>query len=101
MRERNKKKTKSNISSEEFDVSEDESVGDKKKTRMRVENSLGELTKNFINFIKDQGQKDININELVKKLKVKKRRVYDITNVLEGILKLFFYFKFFLNSDNF
>ena len=57
---------------------------DKKKTRQRVENSLGELTKNFTNYIRDQGQKEININELVKKLKVKKRRIYDITNVLEG-----------------
>jgi hypothetical protein len=56
----------------------------KKKSRQRQENSLGELTKNFINFIKDQGEKEVNINEIVKKLKVKKRRIYDITNVLEG-----------------
>jgi hypothetical protein len=56
----------------------------KKKSRQRQENSLGELTKNFINCIKDQGNSEININEIVKKLKVKKRRIYDITNVLEG-----------------
>jgi len=51
----------------------------------RVENSLGELTKNFVNYIKTSGRKTININDLVRELKVKKRRIYDITNVLEGI----------------
>jgi hypothetical protein len=56
----------------------------KRKSRQRQENSLGELTKNFINYIKDQGGREININEVVKELKVKKRRIYDITNVLEG-----------------
>ncbi len=56
----------------------------KRKSRQRQENSLGELTKNFINYIKDQGGKEIDINEVVKELNVKKRRIYDITNVLEG-----------------
>lgn len=56
----------------------------KKKSRQRQENSLGELTKNFISFIKDQDQREIDINDVVKQLKVKKRRIYDITNVLEG-----------------
>jgi len=58
---------------------------EKAKIRQRQENSLSELTKNFINFIKSQGDKTININDVVKKLKVKKRRIYDITNVLEGM----------------
>jgi hypothetical protein len=58
----------------------------KRKSRQRQENSLGELTKNFINYIKDQGGREININEVVKELNVKKRRIYDITNVLEGNL---------------
>lgn len=56
----------------------------KRKSRQRQENSLGELTKNFINYIKAQEGREININEVVKELKVKKRRIYDITNVLEG-----------------
>jgi hypothetical protein len=56
----------------------------KKNSRQRQENSLGELTKNFIDFIRNQGEKIININDVVRKLKVKKRRIYDITNVLEG-----------------
>jgi len=58
----------------------------KRKNRQRQENSLGELTKNFIKYIKEKKNKEVNINEAVKKLKVKKRRIYDITNVLEGIL---------------
>jgi len=56
----------------------------KSKVRQRQENSLGELTKNFINYIKEQNTREIDISEVVKKLKVKKRRIYDITNVLEG-----------------
>ena len=49
------------------------------------ENSLGQLTKNFIKYIKTTGKKSININDLVNELDVKKRRIYDITNVLQGI----------------
>lgn len=57
-----------------------------KRPRQRQENSLGELTKNFIRYIKERGENVVNINDVVKKLKVKKRRIYDITNVLEGKL---------------
>jgi hypothetical protein len=62
-------------------------IKNKRKSRQRQENSLGELTKNFITFIKQQGGREININDVVKQLKVKKRRIYDITNVLEGNFK--------------
>ena len=68
----------------------------KRKSRQRQENSLGELTKNFINYIKEQGGREININDVVKQLKVKKRRIYDITNVLEGKQSGFFFTKSFL-----
>lgn len=51
----------------------------------KEENSLGQLTRNFINYVKTTGKKSININDLVIKLAVKKRRIYDITNVLQGI----------------
>ena len=51
----------------------------------KQENSLGQLTKNFLQYIKKRGRVNININDLVKDLKVKKRRIYDITNVLQGI----------------
>ena len=56
-----------------------------KKEDPYQENSLGQLTKKFINYIKTTGKKIINIKEFVNELKVKKRRIYDITNVLEGI----------------
>jgi len=54
------------------------------KMRCRQENSLGEITKSFTKLIKSQKDKILNINDVVKRLKVKKRRIYDITNVLEG-----------------
>ena len=65
-----------NFPDEESDLRKEDSV---------QENSLGKLTKDFINFIKTTGRKSININDLVNKLGVKKRRIYDITNVLQGI----------------
>lgn len=67
-----------------------------RKSRQRQENSLGELTKNFIKLIKEQGENIVHINEVVKKLKVKKRRIYDITNVLEGMNLLKIYIILFL-----
>lgn len=51
----------------------------------RQENSLCQLTKKVIQYIKNKKKLNININELVKELNVKKRRIYDITNVLQGI----------------
>ncbi len=51
----------------------------------RHENSLGELTKKFVELIKHSEDQCIDLNEAVTKLKVQKRRIYDITNVLEGI----------------
>ena len=62
-----------------------EEENDIKKEESCQENSLGQLTKNFINYIKTTGKKSININDLVNELSVKKRRIYDITNVLQGI----------------
>jgi transcription factor E2F3 len=86
---RKKKITYNTISDSDSDcISESEEITDRKKSRQRQENSLGELTRSFINFIREQGIKEININELVKRLKVKKRRIYDITNVLEGKFSL-------------
>ena len=88
---RNKRKCPSSESSEENEESASVNLKNNFKqgtkiSRQRQENSLGELTKNFIDFIQSQGDKIININDVVRKLKVKKRRIYDITNVLEGII---------------
>ena len=71
----------------------------KKKKKQRQENSLDELTRSFINYVKETKNVKININEIVKKLKVKKRRIYDITNVLEGkILNIIFIFSYFFHK---
>jgi len=53
----------------------------------RYDSSLGLLTKKFINLIKQNEAQDgvIDLNEAAKSLSVAKRRIYDITNVLEGI----------------
>lgn len=55
-------------------------------TRARLENSLGELTRKFIMLIRDSKDNlSVDLNDAAVKLKVQKRRIYDITNVLEGI----------------
>lgn len=56
-----------------------------KSGRTRQENSLGELTKKFIQLIKQSENNTIDLNFAVTQLNVQKRRIYDITNVLEGI----------------
>lgn len=55
------------------------------ETKARQDNSLGELTKKFIQLIQESVNKTVDLNEAAKRLKVQKRRIYDITNVLEGI----------------
>ena len=69
-----------------IDSSDNESDFDEDISKnAKQENSLGQLTKNFLDYIKKRGRVRININDLVKELNVKKRRIYDITNVLQGI----------------
>ena len=86
-RERKQKKTESSnkkletqsLKSGEFDGDDDNNDD------IKQENSLGKLTINFLKHIKEKGRVNININSLVTDLKVKKRRIYDITNVLQGM----------------
>jgi len=51
----------------------------------RHDSSLGLLTKRFLALVKDSEQGIVDINEASVMLGVQKRRIYDITNVLEGI----------------
>lgn len=53
--------------------------------RCRRENGLVILTHKFLELIKSGPNQTIDLNEAVQKLHVQKRRIYDITNVLEGI----------------
>ncbi|KAM3398828.1 transcription factor E2FB isoform X1 [Capsicum galapagoense] len=51
----------------------------------RYDSSLGLLTKKFINLIKRAEDGMLDLNKAADTLQVQKRRIYDITNVLEGI----------------
>ena len=53
--------------------------------RGRQENGLVTLTLRFISLLKTAPDQTLDLNEAVKRLEVQKRRIYDITNVLEGI----------------
>lgn len=43
------------------------------------------LTKKFVELIRESPELTLDLNFAVSRLKVQKRRIYDITNVLEGI----------------
>lgn len=51
----------------------------------RYDNSLGLLTRKFVNLLKESEEGVLDLNFAAKELEVQKRRIYDITNVLEGI----------------
>ncbi|KAE8098624.1 hypothetical protein FH972_016670 [Carpinus fangiana] len=51
----------------------------------RYDSSLGLLTKKFINLLKQAEDGILDLNKAAGTLEVQKRRIYDITNVLEGI----------------
>lgn len=47
--------------------------------------SLGVLTRRFLDVLRHQPSQKVDLNEVAQTLGVPKRRIYDITNVLEGI----------------
>lgn len=51
----------------------------------RYDSSLGLLTTKFVNLLKDSHDGVLDLNAAAETLNVQKRRIYDITNVLEGI----------------
>ncbi|KAL4650165.1 hypothetical protein ACB092_01G067000 [Castanea dentata] len=51
----------------------------------RYDSSLGLLTKKFISLIQEAKDGTLDLNHTADILQVQKRRIYDITNVLEGI----------------
>ena len=51
----------------------------------RYDSSLGLLTKKFVDILQAAPYGILDLNDASKKLDVQKRRIYDITNVLEGI----------------
>lgn len=51
----------------------------------RYDNSLGLLTRRFVQLLRDSPDGIVDLNGAATQLEVQKRRIYDITNVLEGI----------------
>lgn len=51
----------------------------------RYDSSLGLLTKKFVGLLQEAHHGVLDLNSAATKLQVQKRRIYDITNVLEGI----------------
>ncbi|CAI5779911.1 transcription factor E2F3 isoform X2 [Podarcis lilfordi] len=53
--------------------------------KTRYDTSLGLLTKKFVQLLSQSPDGVVDLNKAAEVLKVQKRRIYDITNVLEGI----------------
>lgn len=51
----------------------------------RIESSLGVITKRFLQLLTEAPQMELDLNYAAAALDIHKRRLYDITNVLEGI----------------
>jgi len=51
----------------------------------RYDNSLGLLTRKFVQLLRSSTSGVLDLNQAAIELGVQKRRIYDITNVLEGI----------------
>jgi hypothetical protein len=63
----------------------DQRKGGRKENKTRNESSLSVLTAKFLGLLSGSPNGTIDLNDAVKILNVQKRRIYDITNVLEGI----------------
>ena len=61
------------------------SASNAKTSRSRLDTSLGLLTQRFAELIQHTRDGVLDLNVVAKELNTAKRRVYDVTNVLEGI----------------
>lgn len=70
----------------QFVVDTDRLLGDEQnKILSRYDSSLGLLTRKFVDLVKVAEGGTLDLNKAADVLSVQKRRIYDITNVLEGI----------------
>ncbi|KAI9905928.1 hypothetical protein PsorP6_013709 [Peronosclerospora sorghi] len=76
--------TLSNVTPSKLQLSA-QAGGSKRSPASRYDSSLGLLTKRFVELIQSTPSKDLDLNTAAELLCVQKRRIYDITNVLEGI----------------
>jgi len=58
--------------------------------RKSGQNSLDYMTKKVVKYIKEAKSDYINLNKIAKDIKIQKRRLYDVINVLQGKLNMFF-----------
>lgn len=56
-----------------------------KEKSSRADTSLSVLTRRFLEFLLQQPNRQVDLNFAVEKLGYAKRRLYDVTNVLEGV----------------
>jgi hypothetical protein len=79
--------------SEEFSSDEKQLLNRKRRkstlnnidlVRKSGQNSLDYMTKEVIKYIKDAKSDYINLNRIAKDIKIQKRRLYDVVNVLQG-----------------
>lgn len=61
------------------------SAGRSPVEKTRYDTSLGLLTKKFVGLLRNAPDGVVDLNRASEQLEVQKRRIYDITNVLEGI----------------
>ncbi|XP_044145563.1 transcription factor E2F6 isoform X2 [Bufo gargarizans] len=78
----NEAESMANVSGDEMKMSEKMSCA---VPRPRFDVSLFHLTRKFMDIIKSAPEGVMDLNDVAKQLGVRKRRVYDITNVLDGI----------------
>lgn len=80
---KSKKKTKNKNC--KFTIDSKNLIGlGKKRKKIERKNSLVDQTIKFIKYIQDLKNKIINLNDAARTLNIKKRRIYDITNIFEG-----------------
>mmetsp|Transcript_59011 Transcript_59011/g.97562 ORF Transcript_59011/g.97562 Transcript_59011/m.97562 type:complete len:389 (+) Transcript_59011:24-1190(+) len=70
---------------DDADHKPDTSLAMPKQKTCRYDSSLGLLTKKFVALIQGAPEGILDLNQAATSLAVQKRRIYDITNVLEGI----------------
>ncbi|KAI9006537.1 E2F/DP family winged-helix DNA-binding domain-containing protein [Phycomyces nitens] len=66
-------------------ITDEPSCSASSSSTRRHDSSLGLLTKHFVDLIHSCSNGDLDLNKAADELNVQKRRIYDITNVLEGI----------------
>lgn len=83
--EKKPKRTSTRIKGGKAGARKTKTVGQKGGNKNRKDNSLNKLTSRFMDLISSSRNGVLDLNFASTQLSVQKRRIYDITNVLEGI----------------